>query len=56
MDTKKLGGLVALGVALYFKEIFTGWIVIALIFGVWTLLGGYYTLYVLYHTLWRDLK
>ena len=56
MDTKHFGGLAALGVALYLKDICTGWNVIALIFGVWTLLGGHHTLYVLYHTLWRDLK
>lgn len=56
METSKLGGLAAFGVALYATDICQGWILASLLAVIWILLGGHYTVWVLYNTLWRDLK
>jgi len=50
----RYGAVVALLAACYQSKI-DSWTMFLLAFGLWTLLGGYYTLYLIYYTLPRDL-
>ena len=50
----RYGAVVALLAACYQSKI-DSWIMFLLAFGLWTLLGGYYTLYLIIYTLPRDL-
>ena len=53
---KRYGGLTALGVALYTMNLCHGWNLVFLMLLAWISFGGYHTLYLMYHTLWRDLR
>jgi hypothetical protein len=48
--------LAAVAGALYMSDLVEGWYSWAIISAFWMASGGYYTLYLAYHTLGRDLR
>ena len=52
----KYGGLAAFGFALYAMGSFNYLVIILISFLIWIVIGGHHTIYLLYHTLGRDLR
>ena len=52
----KYGGLAAFGFALYAMGSLNYLVIILISFLIWIVTGGHHTIYLLYHTLGRDLR
>ena len=52
----KFACLAAFGAVLYATNVCQGWTLSFVLFVAWIMTGGYYTIYLLYHTFWRDIK